>query len=63
MKARLVIEIDGSIHQQELIRRADVKRDARLADLGWTVLRIPNDEAFHCDHLFHLIADKLVLET
>ena len=41
----LVIELDGSIHEQQQER--DEERDAILAAHGFTVLRISNDEIDH----------------
>ncbi len=38
---RLLIEIDGIVHNMGDRPARDVKRDAALAALGWTVLRIP----------------------
>ena len=63
IKAKLVIEIDGSIHSQEHIRQRDNQRDEKLDQAGWKVIRIPNDEAFHSDHLFHLIANELGIHS
>lgn len=38
---RLLIEIDGIVHNMGDRPARDLKRDAALAALGWTVLRIP----------------------
>jgi very-short-patch-repair endonuclease len=40
--ARLIIEIDGAIHQQQ--READAERDAILVASGCRIIRITNDE-------------------
>jgi very-short-patch-repair endonuclease len=37
--ARLVVEVDGAHHAQQ--RSADKRRDAALAQAGFTVLRLP----------------------
>ena len=42
--AKLVIEVDGSQHFEETDAAADKERDAYLASLGLSVLRIPNNE-------------------
>ncbi len=42
--AKLVIELDGSQHFEDAEAAADKQRDAYLASLGLTVLRIPNNE-------------------
>ena len=60
-RAKLVIEIDGSIHNREDIQLRDAERDARLSALGWGVLRIPNDMAFHPDHLITAVRVQLGL--
>ena len=43
-KAKLVIELDGSQHYEELNVIRDEKRTAFLNDLGLTVIRISNRE-------------------
>ena len=43
-KAKLVIELDGSQHYEDDGAAADKERDAYLASLGLTILRIPNNE-------------------
>lgn len=58
-KAKLIIEIDGSIHNKVEIQQRDAERDDRLRALGWRVIRIPNDEAFAKDHLFAKLASIL----
>ena len=42
--ANLVIELDGSQHFEDAGAVADQQRDAYLASLGLSVLRIPNNE-------------------
>ena len=43
-RLRLVIELDGAIHDEEDRRRLDVLRDEKLRSLGLTVVRIRNEE-------------------
>jgi very-short-patch-repair endonuclease len=38
--ARLVVEVDGATHGLASARRADARRDRKLAALGWRVLRV-----------------------
>lgn len=38
---KLFVEIDGSVHR--LRKERDARRDAMLAELGWTGLRLPSD--------------------
>ena len=40
--ARLIIEVDGAIHDQQ--READAERDTILSASGYRILRITNDE-------------------
>ena len=39
---RLIVELDGSVHAQPDQARRDVRRDAYLKKLGYTILRFPN---------------------
>ena len=39
---KLIIELDGGIHQDELVARNDAIRQARLEEAGFTVLRFDN---------------------
>jgi very-short-patch-repair endonuclease len=39
---RLVIEIDGDVHETPAQKNRDAARDKRLFELGYQVLRIPN---------------------
>lgn len=41
---KLVIEIDGSIHDKEEVKKNDVYREEHLRDLGLTVLRFKNED-------------------
>ena len=43
-KCRLVIELDGSIHDLEEQKERDEGREAMLKDLGLTVIRFSNAE-------------------
>jgi very-short-patch-repair endonuclease len=43
---RLVIEVDGSIHQEEEVLAYDNRREESLREAGMTILRISNEEAF-----------------
>ena len=44
-RLRLVIEIDGGIHELDEVKERDGLRQAALEALGWTVLRFTNDAA------------------
>ena len=43
-KAKLVIELDGSQHYEDINQEKDMERTAFLEHHGLTVLRIPNNE-------------------
>ena len=42
---RLVIELDGAVHDDPDVRQRDLARDEHLTRLGLTVVRIANSEA------------------
>ena len=55
---KLIIEVDGSQHGERLAE--DAARTARLAALGWTVLRVWNDDVIRdidavCTHILGTI--------
>jgi very-short-patch-repair endonuclease len=41
---RLVLELDGAVHEEERQRAHDQNRDANLSSLGYRVLRFTNEE-------------------
>lgn len=46
-KVKLVIELDGSIHDEEEIKRNDSARETHLKEFNLTVLRFKNDEVIN----------------
>ena len=46
-KARLVIELDGGIHDDDDQASYDLIRQREIESLGWFVLRFLNDEVVH----------------
>jgi len=44
---RIIVELDGDVHEKPEQRLRDEKRDKRLTDLGYTILRIPNGLAIN----------------
>ena len=42
----LAIEVDGSVHENDLAKEYDLNRSAELELLGITILRFKNDEVF-----------------
>ncbi len=56
---RLIIEIDGSIHDMEPVQIEDARRDTRLRADGWRVLRIPAAITLSPDHLLETVLQAL----
>ena len=56
---RLVIEIDGSIHDREDVKLNDAERDARLAKSGWRILRLSAETAISPDHLITAVRKEI----
>ena len=44
---RIIVELDGDVHERPEQKLRDEKRDKRLRDLGYTILRIPNGLAIN----------------
>ena len=49
---RLIVELDGSVHGQPSQARSDVRRDAHLQSMGYTVQRLPNGMVLQAPDLF-----------
>ena len=61
VKAKLVIEIDGGIHQLRSVAEKDVSREREITEKGWRVLRIPAETAMSGDHVCALVQKELGL--
>ena len=61
LNARLVIEIDGSVHEGEATRTADAARQAEIEALGWRIVRIEAQAALSGDHVFAVVSEALGL--
>ena len=61
IKAKLVIEIDGGIHQLEAVRQRDAARQTKLEAMGWRVLRIDAQSALSEDYVFATVSEALGL--
>ena len=46
-KARLVIELDGGVHEDDDQASYDLVRQREIESLGWFVVRFLNDEVVH----------------
>jgi very-short-patch-repair endonuclease len=44
---RIIVELDGDVHETPAQKVRDEKRDKRLRELGYTILRIPNGLAIN----------------
>ena len=44
---RLVVEVDGGIHELDVVASRDAMREAWLAGRGYRVVRISNSQAIH----------------
>ena len=55
----LVIELDGAVHENHLQIEADIKREKKLRELGFKILRFENQFVF--DHLA-LVLDMIRAE-
>ena len=58
-RAKLVIELDGGIHNWSEVALKDAERDAKLKAAGWKILRLSNQEALDEDLLFRKVAEVL----
>ena len=43
---RLIIEIDGGVHRLDEVAARDLERQQALEALGWTVIRVTNDQVY-----------------
>ncbi|WP_341019762.1 endonuclease domain-containing protein [Brevundimonas diminuta] len=48
---RLIIEIDGGVHRLDEVAARDIERQQVLEALGWTVIRVTNDQAYAAPEL------------
>ena len=63
-EAKLVIELDGSQHYEEINAEKDAERTAFLEGYGLTVIRIPNNEVNRnfrgvCEHIDATVKQSL----
>tara|TARA_B100000678_G_scaffold55404_1_gene44447 strand:- start:12607 stop:12951 length:345 start_codon:yes stop_codon:yes gene_type:complete len=61
-RAKLVIEIDGGIHDWDVVAEADRLREVKLNALGWRILRFSNQQAMDADLLFSEVSRELGLD-
>ena len=63
-EAKLVIELDGSQHYEEINVEKDTERTVFLEGYGLTVIRIPNNEVMHnfrgvCEYIDAVVRQSL----
>lgn len=56
---KLVIEVDGSIHEVEEVKKFDLERQVHLEELGLTVIRFTNDRVLN--HLENVLKEIKIL--
>ena len=60
VRAKLVLEVDGATHAEDHEIRRDRLRDSKLAQLGWTVLRVTNLDVYeNLEGVLNAIDDAL----
>ena len=60
-RVKLIIELDGSIHDQEDVKKNDAIRQADLEKWGYTVIRFTNHEVFEqLELVIKEISDKIL---
>jgi very-short-patch-repair endonuclease len=63
-EVKLVVEVDGGQHYDDVILKADAERTAFLESCGLTVIRIPNNEINEnfekiCDYIDTIVGQPL----
>ena len=58
---KLVVEIDGDIHDLEDVRQYDTQRENYLKELGIKVLRFKNEDVFANAHLIEVAISDLMV--
>jgi very-short-patch-repair endonuclease len=58
-KAKLVVEINGGIHNMKSVAEKDGIRESEISALGWRVVRVPASMAMSADHLLALLQKEL----
>ena len=59
-KSKLIIEIDGSIHDELSIKAADAARQKELEGWGYSIIRFTNEQVFeNPEEITKIIAEKI----
>lgn len=59
---KLIIEVDGPIHNEEDVAKNDIIRQKRLEDLGFRVIRFTNDEVLTAIQSVYERIEDVVME-
>ena len=63
-RSRLVVEVDGGVHEMDVVARRDAERDEWFAGRGYRVLRIKNAEVIaNIDAVVRIIRAKVGADT
>ena len=60
-RAKLVIEVDGGIHDREAVAQHDAMRQREIEAMGWRVVRFSSEEAMSADTLWGRMTELLGL--
>ena len=60
-RAKLVIEVDGGIHDREAVAQRDAARQREIEAMGWRVVRFSAEEAMSADTLWGRMTELLGL--
>jgi very-short-patch-repair endonuclease len=59
-QSRLVVEVDGATHASDEERAHDARRDRFMAEQGWTVVRVFNEDVYkHLDDVLDTIGRRV----
>jgi len=59
---RLVVELEGSVHDDVVKARADEMRRVQLQELGYRVLRVPNGMVLRAPDQFEAEIQKILAD-
>ena len=57
---KLVVEIDGDVHELENVKEYDQQREAYITELGLRVLRFKNEDVFKNAHLIEEVFKGII---
>ena len=57
---KLVVEIDGTVHDLKRVQEYDSERESKIKELGLSVLRFSNSDVFHNPDFIELEIKKFI---